>query len=162
MDHPPWEADKGFDGMLNPFNLGTLPRTGYYTDPQGYYCPSQQLQRFREVTYYPQPWGETPFAVRESVRLAYQYNPYRDPLFGGTRVERLELFPPRRILSMDLLEQANRIPHHGVWQLLRGDGSARGYAYPLAVTELETVGQVDRTTDWGRFEALRVGLEAMR
>jgi len=101
-----------------------------------FYCSSHKEGRHATPDAYPSPWGEKNGTLpgehpgTDRIRSGYMFNPYR----GEERRERYTNLPDQYVVSMDILEFPQTIPHSdvpnkrsqgGAWNIGFADGSVR-------------------------------------
>ncbi|MEO1236754.1 MAG: type II secretion system protein [Planctomycetota bacterium] len=153
-------------------NLGQLFEQGYFVQPEGFYCPSIEFERFTFENQSSNGWpSQSRSSANPTIFTTYHHNPRvseldgtRPPGFnppGGTRrvYERIDDFIINDVMNLDFASRSDRMAHIAteVFNVSRSDGSASTANIAEAFEAVETVTQTSVTaildgTAFNRYE----------
>jgi hypothetical protein len=117
---------------MTPFNLAIFYELKYISDHRVFYCPEQQ-STWHMSDSWPEPWGSST-GTQNSIRAAYDYNPFRPVKTKGHTYRRISDARPDTTLALDVLaydieDAFDALAHDWApgWNLGRFDGSVQFY-----------------------------------
>ena len=131
------------------YGLGLLWERKYITTEKVFYCPGSRAHPLHNLDSFPQPW----LSADQNYRTSYSYNPHYELTVRGntaspkiTAYTKLNKFPRRKTLVLDLVRTAGTISHFGggektpSWNLAFSDGHVLLIRSKVLVDEMKRRG----------------------
>ena len=164
------------------YGLGLLWERKYITTENVFYCPGARAHPDHNIDFFKKPWLSAVGSSDPNYRTSYSYNPHFEYTVRGntatpkiTAYPKLNKFPRRKTLALDLVRTAGTISHYGggektpSWNLAFSDGHVVLIRSTVLVNEMKRRGgdlgsdssnpTATSTTNWQMLDDYRDILE---